>query len=231
MGADEDVLARRGEEVVAGPDGGQPLEPSTAPVVTLFETYGSGASYIGPRVAQVLGVPFREQAFSSGQLEQAAELREREGLLARVFSAMGFSDFGGVDTGDVASAQRDRYDLVVENTATVQRWAREGGVMVGRNGAFILADWPAALHVLLDGPLQQRVARAAKEAGISLERAARRQKNEDQVRTAMSLELYGWDPRDPSGYDLVVNTGRLDLDACVELIAQAWRVKTGRRAG
>jgi cytidylate kinase len=229
MGADEDVLARRGQ--AARPDGGQTPEPSTAPVVTLFETYGSGAGSIGRRVAQALGVPFREQAFSSEQLEQSAELREREGLLVRVFSAMGFSDFGGVDTGDVASAQRDKYDLVVENTATVQRWAREGGVMVGRNAAFILSDWPAALHVLLDGPLEQRVARAAEEAGISLERAARRQKNEDRVRAQMSLELYGWDPRDPTRYDLVVNTGRLDLDACAELIAQGWRIKTGRRAG
>jgi cytidylate kinase len=230
MGADEDVLARRGQEA-ARPDGGPPAEPSTAPVVTLFETYGSGASYIGPRVAQALGVSFREQAFSSGQLEQAAELREREGLLTRLFSAMGSSDFGGFDTGDVASAQRDKYDLAVENTATVQQWAREGGVMVGRNGAFILADWPAALHVLLDGSVEQRVARAAEEAGISLERAARRQKNEDRVRVQMSLELYGWDPRDPTRYDLVVNTGRLDLDACVEIITQAWRIKTGRRAG
>jgi cytidylate kinase len=230
MGADEDVLAHRGKEV-ARPDGGQPPEPATAPVVTLFETYGSGAGYIGPRVAQALGVPFREQAFSSEQLEQAAELREREGVLARLLTAMGFSDFGGFDTGDVASAQRDRYDLVVDNTARIEQWGRQGGVMVGRNGALILADWPNALHVLLDGPVEQRIERAAKEAGISLERAAKRQKNEDRVRIRMSQELYGWDPRDPIRYDLMLNTGRLDLDACVEIIAQAWRAKTGRRAG
>jgi hypothetical protein len=31
---------------------------STTPVVTLFESYGSGADYIGPRVAQALGLPF-----------------------------------------------------------------------------------------------------------------------------------------------------------------------------
>jgi cytidylate kinase len=194
-------------------------------VVTLFESYGSGAGVIGPRLADALGIPFHEQAFSSEQLERNAELREKEGLLARVFSAMGSSSFGGVDVGDVSAGQRDNYDLVMQNTATVQERARIGGVIVGRNGAYILADWPTALHVKLDGPLEQRIARAAQEAGISAARAARRQKNEDKIRADMSLELYGWDPRDPTRYDLVVNTGRMDLDACVEIIAQASRAK------
>jgi cytidylate kinase len=203
----------------------QDRKQPSPPVVTLFESYGSGAGVIGPLVADALGMPFHEQAFSSEQLERNAELREKEGLLVRVFSAMGSSSFGGVDVGDVSSAQRDSYDLVMHNTATVQQWARIGGVIMGRNGAFILADWPTALHVKLDGPVKQRIARAAQEAGISLDRAGRRQKNEDKIRADMSIELYGWDPRDPTRYDLVVNTGRMDLDACVDIIAQAYRAK------
>ena len=38
-------------------------------------------------------------------------------------------------------------------------------MITGRNGAVILADWPGALHVLLDGPVQQRIERAAAESG------------------------------------------------------------------
>ena len=72
-------------------------ERAGAPVVTLFESFGSGAEDIGSRVAQALGVPFHEQAFSSQQLEENAKLREKEGLLARALSAMGQSSFGGVD--------------------------------------------------------------------------------------------------------------------------------------
>ena len=203
-------------------------ERTGAPVVTLFESYGSAAEDIGSRVAQALGLPFHEQAFSSPQLEENARLREKEGLLARVLSAMGQSSFGGVDVGDVASGQRDNYDLVMANTATVQQWAYQGGVIVGRNGAFILADWPATLHVKLDGPLEQRIARAAQEAGISPDRAARRQKNEDRIRADMSIELYGWDPRDPLRYDLVLNTGRMDVETCVEIIVEATRIKLAR---
>jgi cytidylate kinase len=199
---------------------------STRPVVTLFESFGSGASYIGPRVAQALGVPFHAQAFSSEEIEKATAQRESEGLLSRVFSAMGGS-YAGLEGPAVAMAQRDNYDLVMENTRTVEREAREGGVIMGRNGALILANRPATLHVKLDGPLSQRIERAARDSGIDIERAAKRQKREDQVRADMSIELYGWDPRETERYDLVVNTGTMDLDTCVDIIVQAARIKAG----
>ena len=206
--------------------------PAT-PVVTLFESYGAGASYIGPRVAQALGVPFHAQAFSSDEIERGVSERASEGLLSRVFDAMGgsYAALGGGGEGhDVALAQQDRYELVMENTRTVIDQAREGGVITGRNGALILADWPGALHVLLDGPLQQRIERAARDSGIEVARAAKRQKREDQIRADMSIELYGWDPRETTRYHLMVNTGLLDLDMCVDIIVQAAGVKAGLRS-
>ena len=199
--------------------------PST-PVVTLFESYGAGASYIGPRVARALGVPFHGQAFSSEEIESAEARREREGLLSRVLGAMG-GQYAALEGGSVATAQQDKHELVLENTRVVVEQAREGGVIMGRNGALILANWPAALHVKLDGPLTQRIERAAKDSGIDVERAAKRQKREDQVRADMSIEFYGWDPRETDRYDLVVNTGTMDLDTCVDIIVQAVKVKAG----
>ena len=41
----------------------------------------------------------------------------------------------------------------------------------------------------------------------------------------MSIELYGWDPRSTDRYDLVVNTGRMALDTCAEIIVSAARIK------
>jgi cytidylate kinase len=201
-------------------------ERPSRPVVTLFESYGSGASYIGPRVAQKLGVPFHPQAFSSEEIENAMVERESEGLLSQVFTAMG-GQYLGIEGESVAMAQQDKYDLVMENTRKVVEDARQGGVIIGRNGALILADWPGALHVKLDGPLSQRIERAAQDSGIDIERAAKRQKREDQIRADMSIELYGWDPRETERYDLMVNTGTMDLDTCVDIIVQAALVKAG----
>lgn len=197
------------------------------PVVTVFETYGSGADYIGPRVAEALGLPYHPQAFSSEAIERSATERESASLLSQVFRAMG-GRYAGLEGPAVATAQQDDHALVLENTREVVEAASEGGVIVGRNGAMILADWPGALHVLLDGALEQRIERAARAGGIDVTRAAKRQKREDQVRADMSIELYGWDPREPSRYDLVVNTGTMDLETCAQLIVQAARVRAER---
>ena len=200
-----------------------PIRPK--PVVTLFESYGSGAEYIGPRVAEALDLPYHQQAFSSEELEQEESEREKEGVLSRVLVAMGMST--GEAGAGVPTAQQDRAELVKQNSLTVTEWAEQGGVIVGRNGAFILAGLASALHVRLDGPVEQRIERAAGERGITLERAARRQKREDRVRVEMSRDLYGFDPADPLSYDLVLNTGRLDLDTCVAIIVAAVRIRAG----
>jgi cytidylate kinase len=202
---------------------------ATVPVVTLFESYGSRAEEIGPRVADALGVPFHAGAFTSQQIDQAMTDQAAAGMLSRVFGAMGgrYASYAGIEGPSVAAAQQDNHDLVMENTREVIRSARQGGIIMGRNGALILADWPGALHVKLDGPLQQRLQRVADRSGVDLAEAARRQAREDQVRADISIELYGWDPREFDHYDLLVNTGLMELDTCVQIIVTAARAKAG----
>lgn len=206
-------------------------ESSPKPVVTLFESYGAGAADIGPRVARALGLPFHQQAFSSEQLEDAETQREKESVISRIFTAMGGTSYGGVDVGDVTAGQRDSYELVMENNRIVQDEARAGGVILGRNATVILAARPSTLHVKLDAPVRQRITRAAEAAEIDLDRAAKRQKREDQFRADMSIQLYGWDPRETHRYDLVLNTGNLTTDICVEIILAASKIKSGIRIG
>jgi glucuronide carrier protein len=204
-------------------------EPSAAtrPVVTLFEQYGAGASEIGPRVAEALGVHWEPQAFSSQSIEDAVLERRAEepedGLLGRIFQSLGGGPNVLDDRGGQALFDKTDYELVDENNAYVIESTREGGVLLGRNGAIILADRPNALHVLLTGSVEDRVARAAAEAGITVEQAAQRQVSEDQIRAEMSQRLYHWDPRDPSRYDLVVNTSRVDPQTAVDMIVAASR--------
>lgn len=207
----------------------QPATSAVLPLVTLFESYGSGAEEVGPKVAEALGLPYHAQAFSSEDLEEQENQREKESLLSRVVVAMGH---GGVASGgrDVIFAKQDQQALVEENTAQVLAWAEEGGVITGRNGAFILSDRESALHVRLDGQLDQRVRRAAEARGISVDRAHKRQRREDQMRVDMSKQLYAFDSGDPLNYDLTLNTGTLDLDTCVQIIVAAVRIKAGAGA-
>lgn len=205
------------------------------PVVTLFEKYGAGARYIGPRVADALGVRWLDQAVSSSDIESesypgADRASDTGGFLARFLGPYA-SGATVLDDASIPLAQAQDARMAAENTRFVREAAEQGVVMLGRNGAHILADIPTALHVQLDAPVTVRIARAAREEDIDETRAARRQRIEDRVRAEMSQRFYHWNPMDLDQYHLVVNTGLLDLDAAVEVIVAAERVRTSRVGG
>ncbi|MGC0250583.1 AAA family ATPase [Pseudactinotalea sp. Z1748] len=192
---------------------------SPRPVVTIWGQYGAGAEAIGRVVAERLGLPYHEQAFSSEEIAggtDAGSLKNRA-TLAQVFSAMGGA-YGGFEGRDVVTTQKEKRDLVADNNDTVWRYAEEGGVIIGRNATVILAARPRTVHVLLTGDVKDRVQRAAEATGIPVDKAARRQGREDQVRADMSRVLYGWDPHDPARYDLVINTSRIPELAVANVI-------------
>ncbi len=202
------------------------------PVVTLFEKYGAGARYVGTRVAKELGVEFMDQAFSSADIESAkypggGRANDQGGGLARFLGRFAPSATL-LDDASIPLAQEQDAEMVEENTRIVKEAGARGVVMLGRNGALILGDISTALHVQLDAPVEVRIARAAKEEGLDLAHAARRQRNEDWVRAEMSERFYYWNPMSIDRYDLVINTGVLDLDTAVDVIVAAYRVKAAR---
>ena len=201
----------------------------SAPVVTLFEKYGAGARFIGPRVADALGVEWMEQAFSSADIESAkypggGRTGEQGSGLERFLGR--FAPSATVlDDASIPLAQAQDWEMVQENTRVVKEAGERGVVMLGRNGALILGDIPTALHVQLDAPIEVRIARAAHDEGIDEAHAARRQRTEDRVRAEMSERFYFWNPMSVDRYDLVVNTGQLGLDTAVDVIVAAYRAK------
>ena len=142
----------------------------TPPVVTLFEKYGAGARYIGPRVAEALGVTWLDQAFSSADIESAkypgaGQVSDAGSFLAR-FLGRYATGATVLDDASIPLAQAQDAEMVAENTRFVQEAGAKGAVMLGRNGALILADLPNALHVQLDAPVVIRIARAAHDEGL-----------------------------------------------------------------
>ena len=143
------------------------------PVVTLFEKYGAGARYIGPRVADALGVEWMDQAFSSADIESAkypggGRAGDQGSGLARFLGR--FAPSATVlDDASIPLAQAQDAEMVEENTRIVKEAGARGVVMLGRNGALILGDIPTALHVQIDAPVEVRIARAAQGGGTRLD--------------------------------------------------------------
>ncbi|WP_341854280.1 cytidylate kinase family protein [Brachybacterium sp. GPGPB12] len=94
--------------------------------------------------------------------------------------------YGGFEGRGIIDTQEQERTLIAENDATVHRYTEERGEIVGRSATVLLAVRPRDLHVLLTVDSKTRIVRAAERAGISHERAAKRQKREDQVQVGMS---------------------------------------------
>jgi cytidylate kinase len=98
-----------------------------------------------------------------------------------------------------------------------------GGVILGRAGAVVLRDHPTALHVRLDGDPERRVRQAMNLMNLGEQEARDALERNDSARTAYVRHFYRTDPTSPEHYHLVLDSTRVPLDCCVDLIVQAAR--------
>ncbi len=93
-------------------------------------------------------------------------------------------------------------------------------VILGRGAAQALPAM-TTLRVRLVGPREDRIATIQKRLGVKREEAARRIAQTDHDRTQFVVVNFHKDPSDPCNYDLVLNSARLGVEACAELIVEA----------
>ncbi len=193
------------------------------PVITLFEAYGSGANVVGPKVAEALGVPYIGQQTSSEQLEAADPKGSGRVNVGDFLKSLAF-----VDQGSIELLQTPYEQMARQQARTVLDLVKGGGVVLGRNATVILGSMPDVLHVKLEGSRDYRIARAAREANISLEQAALRQMREDTARAEISMDIWHWDPRASAHYDLILSTETFGMDGCVDMILEAAKRKQAK---
>jgi cytidylate kinase len=102
----------------------------------------------------------------------------------------------------------------------IEEAARAGNVViVGRGGAYILQDFPGALHVFLRAAEAVRVKAIMARYNLASQEEARRMiKRTDENWTAYIKQVYGHDRTLSSHYDLVIDTGRLGYERTVKVI-------------
>jgi cytidylate kinase len=94
-------------------------------------------------------------------------------------------------------------------------------VVVGRGAQVVLRAKPDALHVRLTAPLGTRIRRHQVRAGLDVEEAREQVLERDRASAEFVQRFYDVDVGDPVLYDLILNTGRLPLEAAADLIVAA----------
>lgn len=206
-------------------------------VVTISAPYGASGSVIGPAVAKRLGVPFIDRAIPVSvatslkvPLETVLAHDQRRGsLLQRLLQGMAlagsaYPEVPAIDANTTEEGFRE------ESERAMRDLTDDGGVILGRAGAVVLADRVGALHVRLDGPEEARIRAAMGASGIDRQTAAARLQETDRAREDYARHFYKVAPRDPRLYHLFIDSTAIPTDACVEIIATAAEARWARYA-
>ena len=98
--------------------------------------------------------------------------------------------------------------------------ALQGNVLIrGWGAAQLLADVPHVVCVRVFAPMSNRIAEMKQRLGIENDAIAQREiERNDEAHAGAIQRQFGIDWRHPASYDIVLNTGRVPIDACVRQI-------------
>ena len=191
-------------------------------VITISLEFGSGGREIGFRLAKKLGIPFYDKELISMASEDSSIAEEifhandefignRERIDYKYAAIDPFSSHYEIPVSD---------QLFVIQSKIIKKLAQDGPcVLIGRCSD-VIADDP--FSVFICSSLKKRIERL-----LSLEREADAdaRKMESRIRAIdkKRLEYYqyysGNEWGKPKNYDLCLNSGKLGIETCVEIIA------------
>lgn len=205
----------------------EPDAVSQMQAITISRQYGSGGGEIATRLARRLGWQLIDHevivqvAHELGVSEAEAEVHDErvEGLVERILKGMQLFEPAALVTAPIppmvtdAQAYQEALRRVVESTA-----ATGHVVIVGRGSQVILARRRDVLHARIVAPLDPRIAYVMVREGLDQAAARARIQLKDRDRERYLQEVHNYNPQDANLYDIVVNTGVLDLESAVDLI-------------
>lgn len=196
-------------------------------VVTISAAYGTGGKLVGAEVARRLATRFTDEMITVAMAEhfsrpvrEVAAHEERQPSFWECFAVLA-GLCGTASYPDGPLNDDEAYRTCVGQV--IRGYAADGAVIFGRGGAIVLANWPNALHVRLEGSVRARIAQAVELGGLDERTARRRLRRTDRARERYVRYYYHADITDRRHFDLVLDATSLPLATCVEIIVAGAR--------
>lgn len=188
-------------------------------VITISREFGSGGRTIGKKLAEELGIPCydaelihkiaKESGFTENYIKDAGEYAPG-GFLASAFSNR---TFGPTNEDYLWQIQ---YKIITELAE------KESCVIVGRCADYILKDKADCLKVFIHADMDFRASRIVEVYGETEESPKQRLKAKDKRRAAYHHFYTNMKWGDSKNYDITLDSGRIGIDKCVDLIRQLY---------
>ncbi len=200
-------------------------------IVTISNEYGSGALAIASRVAEALGYEYVDQ-----QLPVVVAKRLRvtpEAVEATEDSAPSLGErlLSSLEraTPELAQASVDPpfdEELLHAVQDAVRDYASRGNaVIVGRGAFAILGARVDVLRVFMHAPRAWRIQRTIAASRASVQAVEAEVDRVDRARSAYIKDWYGLTFGDARGYDVCIDTSRMEAEECAALIVAAARAR------
>jgi hypothetical protein len=195
-------------------------------IITIGRELGSGGRTIGKQAASRLGIPYYDRELvdeavrKSGLCKDFIEANDQKVTGSFLYNlAMGTSYGYGILTGANRQTLPLAEQIYIAQKEVIERFADEGScVIVGRCADHILSGRPDVLRVFLYADIEHRLERAVNSYEMSPADAKKNIVRSDRERArhynAFTEKTWG----DRHGYDLILDTGTLGIERCVDVI-------------
>lgn len=194
-------------------------------IITVSREFESLGSEIAQTVASKLHIPYVDKFLITESAQKSGfpveHIEARDEVLASRFEysqAQAHHFYGAGETPHTPNERvaRAQFDIIRE-------LAEEGPcVIVGRCADYVLRDRNDVLDVFIRAGRDFRIKQAMETLALPEKQAAKVLKRTDKARQAYYKHYTGRDWHDSDNYHLSLNSDRLGIDACVELILKAY---------
>ena len=189
-------------------------------IITIAREYGSGGHLLGEMLSKELGIKLYDKEFihlvaeKSGINEQYIKKNEQSIPSFWLKCILGKNSEQSLER----SLSSDDV-LFVAESKIIQELAEKGPcIIVGRCADFVLRDYPNLIKVFCYSDLKSACVRCVQEYGVSEEKAESEIKRINHNRIAHYEYYTGEKWGEPHRYDLMLNTGALDLKTACQLV-------------
>ena len=191
-------------------------------IITISRQFGSGGRTVGKLLAERLGVPFYdkelvkqvadETGFDVGYIEENGEFSPSKSIFSFAMSqgipimqnGLSMSDF-------IFCIQRQ----------VILKLAEQPCVIVGRGADYILRERDDCFNVFIHADMQSRAERIVRLSGESEKKPEQRLADKDKKRKIYYKHYTDREWGDAKNYDMCLNSGKIGIEKCVELILDA----------
>lgn len=201
-------------------------------VITIARGFGSGGKEIAEKLSRDLGIPYYER-----QIPQMAS--EQSGIAEAIF-AEADEKLKGIKFAAMLGSLPNPY--VVEPTsrkftsdvnlfniqANIIRSLAESEscIIVGKCANFLLQDYDNVVSIYIEAPREACVKSVVNKMGVTEEQAHKMITRTDKYRyDYYKFYTGGKDWRNPTAYDMTLNSDRIGRDKCVKIICDYLKIK------